>query len=63
MEKFHSIMSKFGATSEEICEAIVHLPKIPFTEMNISLIRSNPGLSWFQKRKLIKKIKKEMTID
>lgn len=59
MEKFHSVMSKFGVTSEEICEAIVRLPKIPFSEMDIALIRSNPSLSWFQKRKLIKEIRKE----
>lgn len=58
MEELY-LMSEFGTTSEEICEALARLPKIPFTEKDITLIKSNQSLSWVQKRKLIKKIKND----
>lgn len=63
MDSLCKVISQYGITSQEACESITHLPQIPFSEMDIALIRSNPGLSWFQKRKLIKEIRKEITID
>jgi hypothetical protein len=56
-------MRGYGVTFDEMCKAVSNMPKIPFTEMDIILIKSNPSLSWFQKRKLVRKIKKNMTID
>lgn len=51
-------MLNYGITTEEMCNAISDLPKIPFTETDIILIQRNPSLSWFQKWKLIREIKK-----
>lgn len=63
MESLCTVMKGYGITTEEMCSAISRLPKIPFTEMDIVLIRSNPSLSWFQKWKLIREIKKNMAIN
>ena len=43
-----------------MCNAISKLPKIPFSKMDIALIKGNPSLSLFQKWKLIREIKKNM---
>ena len=60
MENLYVAMRSYGITSKEMCNAISRLPKIPFSEMDIISIRSNPSLSWFQKWKLIKEVKKNM---
>jgi hypothetical protein len=56
-------MRNYGVITEEMCNAVSRLPKIPFTEMDIVLIRSNPSLSWFQKWKLVREIKKNMAMN
>ena len=56
-------MKNYGVTTEEMCNAVSNLPKIPFTEMDIVLIRSNPCLSWFQKWKLAREVKKNMAMN
>ena len=63
MENLYAAMRSYGITTEEMCNAISKLPKIPFSEMDIALIRGNPSLSLFQKWKLIREIKKNMEID
>lgn len=63
MENLCKAMKNYGVTFEEMFNAVSRLPKIPFTEMDIVLIRSNPSLSWFQKWKLVREIKKNMVID
>lgn len=63
MENLCSVMKNYGITTEEMYIAVSNLPKIPFTEMDIVLIRSNPSLSWFQKWELIREVKKNMAID
>lgn len=63
MENLCNAMREYGATFNEMCNAISNLPKIPFTEMDIVLIKNNPSLSWFQKWRLIKRIRENMTID
>ena len=60
MENLCRVIKNYGISTEEMCNVISRLPKIPFSEMDIVLIRSNPSLSWFQKRKLIKEVKKIM---
>ena len=62
MENLCNVMKNYGVTTEEMYSAIFNLPKIPFTEMDIVLIRSNPSLSWFQKWKLIRVVKKNMVL-
>ena len=59
MGNLYKVMREYGITTNEACEAITRMPKIPFSEMDIVLIRSNPNLSWFKKRKLIKEIRKK----
>lgn len=49
----------YGVTTEEMTRAIKNFPWPPFDEMDIRCIEANPNLSWFQKWKLINKIKKE----
>lgn len=63
MENLYKIMREYGITASKSCEAIAHMPKIPFSEMDIVLIRSNPSLSWFQKWKLVREIKKNMLMN
>lgn len=60
MENLCNIMKSYGVTTKEMCNAVSNLPKIPFSEMDIVLIRSNPSLSWFQKWKLVREVKKNM---
>lgn len=54
--------STYGVTTEEMARAIKNFPWPPFDEMDIRCIEANPNLSWFQKWKLINKIKKEKKI-
>lgn len=63
MENLCNVMKNYGVTTEEMCNAVSNLPKIPFTEMDIVLIRSNPSLSWFQKWKLVREVKKNMAME
>lgn len=63
MKNLCNVMRNYGVTTKEMCDAVSRLPKIPFTEMDIILIRSNPSLSWFQKWKLVREVKKNMTIN
>ena len=63
MENLYAAMRNYGITTEEMCNAISRLPKIPFSEMDIVLIKSNPSLSLFQKWKLIREIKKNMEMN
>ena len=63
MENLYAAMRSYGITTEEMCNAISKLPKIPFSEMDIALIRGNPSLSLFQKWKLIREIKKNMEMN
>lgn len=60
MENLCNVIRGYGITFDEMCNAVSNLPKIPFTEMDIILIRSNPSLSWFQKWKLVREVKKNM---
>ena len=60
MENLYAAMKSYGITTEEMCNAISKLPKIPFSEMDIALIKGNPSLSLFQKLKFIREIKKNM---
>ena len=60
MENLYATMKSYGITTKEMCNAISKLPKIPFSEMDIALIKGNPSLSLFQKWKLIREIKKNM---
>lgn len=62
MENLCNLMKNYGVTTEEMCKAVSNLPKIPFAEMDIVLIRSNPSLSWFQKWKLVREVKKNMAM-
>ena len=62
MENLCNAMRNYGVATEEMCNAVSRLPKIPFTEIDISLIRSNPNLSWLQKWKLVREVKKNMAI-
>ena len=63
MENLCNVMKSYGVTTEEMCNAVSNLPKIPFSEMDIVFIRSNPSLSWFQKWKLVREVKKNMAIN
>ena len=63
MENLYATMKSYGITTEEMYNAISKLPKIPFSEMDIALIKGNPSLSLFQKWKLIREIKKNLAID
>ncbi len=62
MENLCRVMKNYGITTKEMCNAISKLPKIPFTETDIILIKSNPSLSWFQKWKLVREVKRNMEI-
>ena len=63
MENLYAAMRSYGITTEEMCNAISKLPKIPFSEMDIALIKGNPSLSLFQKLKFIREIKKNMEMN
>lgn len=60
MENLCRVIKNYGISTEEMCNTISKLPKIPFSEMDIALIKGNPSLSLFQKWKLIREIKKNM---
>ena len=60
MENLYAAMRSYGITTEEMCNAISKLPKIPFSEIDIALIKGNPNLSLFKKWKLIREIKKNI---
>ena len=60
MKNLYAVMRSYGITTEEMCNAISKLPKIPFSEIDIALIKGNPSLSLFQKWELIREIKKNM---
>lgn len=60
MKNSTEVIGEYGVTTDEACAAIVSLPIIPFTEADIILIQSNPSLNWFQRRRLVKQIKKNM---
>lgn len=62
MENLCKIIRNYGITTEEMCNAISNIPKVPFSEMDITLIRSNPSLSWFQKWKLIREVRKNISL-
>lgn len=63
MENLYKVMREYGITTDEACETITNMPKIPFSEVDVALIRNNPSLSWFQKRKLIGEVKNNMMIN
>ena len=63
MENLCRVIKNYGISTEEMCNTISKLPKIPFSEMDIALIKGNPSLSLFQKWKLIREIKKNLAID
>lgn len=63
MKNLYNAIRGYGITFDEMCNAVSNLPKIPFTEMDIILIRNNPSLSWLQKWKLIREVKKNITIE
>ena len=60
MENLYTAMRSYGITTEEMCNAISKLPKIPFSEIDIALIKGNSSLSLFQKWRLTREIKKNM---
>ena len=49
-------MSDCGATTKELSEAVQKLMPPPGEE-DIELIKKNPCLTWWQKRRLIRKIR------
>lgn len=57
MESFTEFIKDYGITADEACKAIMNLPQIPFSEMDIILIKNNPSLSRIQKHKIIRFIK------
>lgn len=63
MKELYKEMRNYGVTTKEMCDAISRLPKIPFTEMDIVLIKSNSSLSWFQKWKLVREVKNIIAIN
>lgn len=56
------VIREYGFSAEEVYKAILTLPKIPFTDEDILLIRNNPNLNWYQRKRLIKYIEKNMSI-
>lgn len=59
--KMLKVIKKYGITVNEACNAILNLPKIPFTEEDVMLIENNPCLNWLQKKSIIKLVKKEIS--
>ena len=62
MEDFSEFIKGYGITADEACKAIMNLPKIPFSELDIMLINSNPSLSYIQKKRMIRFIKNSTSI-
>lgn len=58
MRDLCSVMRNYGVTTEEMCNVVLQSLKIPFTETDIVLIKSNPSLSLFQKWRLVRKYMK-----
>lgn len=60
-EVIRDIARKVGVTAEEAADVVYkvlrELP--PIGEAEIAMIRCNPSLSWFQKRRLIRSIRKD----
>ena len=58
-EQMHLNTSSCGVTTKELSEAVQKLMSLmpPPGEEDIELIKKNPCLSWWQKRRLIRKIK------
>lgn len=58
-EQMNLNMSECGISAKELSEAVQKLMSLmpPPSEEDIELIKRNPCLSWWQKRKLIRKIK------
>ncbi len=60
-EVIWDLARKAGVTAEEAADAVYkvlrELP--PIGEAEIAMIRRNPSLSWFQKRRLIRSIRKD----
>lgn len=58
-EQMNLNMSACGVTTKELSEAVQKLMSLmpPPGEEDIELIKKNPSLNWWQKRKLIRKIK------
>ena len=58
-EQMNLNMSDCGVSTKELSEAVQKLMSLmpPPVEEDIELIKKNPCLSWWQKRKLIRKIK------
>lgn len=57
-------MKEIGVTTEEMGEAAVELIKNipPLSEKDIDLIKRNPSLSFFQKAKIIKRMRKTLKL-
>ena len=55
-------MKKAGITTDELINGVELLAKAmkPPDESDIALIRLNPSLSWLQKRRLIRQIRKSI---
>ena len=58
-EQMNLNMCVWGVSTKEVSEAVQKLMSLmpPPGEEDIELIKKNPCLSWWQKRKLIRKIK------
>lgn len=58
-EQMNLNMSDCGVSTKELSEAVQKLMSLmsPPGEEDIELIKKNPCLNWWQKRKLIRKIK------
>ena len=54
-----NILSSYGATFNEASEAVKKAMSLlpPIGQTEIELIKHNPSLNWFQKRRLIRFIK------
>lgn len=53
-------MLEYGVTTKEAAEAVAQLARLmpPPNETDIKFIKKNPSLNFFQKRRLIRTIKK-----
>ena len=57
-----NIGSCYGITLDEAAEAVRNAMELlpPLGEMDILLIKANPSLNWFKKRRLIRYIRRTM---
>lgn len=62
LESFNKALAMFGVTSDQAISAFEKIASIARSvydpDMEIALIRSNPSLNFFQKRRLIREIRK-----